>query len=240
MATLTPKENYLRIGRHEIPEWIPTMMPYKDHGAATKGAGLFAMGIGQGEYRTGWTQPKGEWKDFWGASYIWEEGVIAGLPKPNTWVIHDITKWADVLQKPVVPDLDWEAMAKAELDEIDRSQLAVTCDLGMQPFQNLVALMGFTETLCALYEEPEAVKELLEYLTDWWVPMIELEIKYWKPDIVTMADDTAAKRSTPSSRRKCTTSSSCRSISASRSPPATTAFWWTTTTAANASPTCRA
>ncbi|MCL1803531.1 MAG: hypothetical protein FWG30_07820 [Eubacteriaceae bacterium] len=193
MTLLTPKENHLRIGRHEIPEWVPTMMPYKDHGRATQPAGIFAMGVGQGEFVTGWRQPQGEWKDFWGASYIWEEGVIAGLPKPNAFLIDDITKWSSFITRPEVPDLDWEAMAKAELDNIDREQVAVTCDLGMQPFQNAVALLGFTETLCALYEEPEALKEMLDYMATWWVEMIELEIKHWKPDIVTMADDTAAK-----------------------------------------------
>jgi hypothetical protein len=193
MAILTPKENYLKVGNHEIPEWVPTMMPYKDHGPATASAGLFAMGIGQGEFKTGWTQPHGEWKDFWGASYIWEEGVIAGLPKPNAFILSDVTKWDKEIKAPVVPDLDYAAMAKAELEGIDRTQLAVRCDLGLQPYQQLVAMMGFTETLCAMYEEPEAVKELLNYIADWWVPLIEKVVEYWKPDVVTMADDTAAK-----------------------------------------------
>jgi hypothetical protein len=194
MATLTAKENYLRLGRREIPEWVPTFMPYKDHGPATAAGGAFIMGIGQGELKPGWTQPHGDWKDLWGANYTWEEGTLAGLPKPNAFILEDPSQWERVIKHPVVPDFDWAAAAKAELDKVDRSQVAFCCDLGFQPFQQLVAFMGFTETLCAFYEEPEAIKALLNYLADWYVPVIEKVLDYWKPDIVTMADDTAARQ----------------------------------------------
>ena len=41
------------------------------------------------------------------------------------------------------------------------------------PFQQLIAFMGFTEGLIAMHEEPEAVKELLHYMADFYVPIIE-------------------------------------------------------------------
>jgi uroporphyrinogen-III decarboxylase len=97
-----------------------------------------------------------------------------------------------VIKHPVV-DLDFAAAAKSELDKVDRNQAAFTCDLGFQPFQQLVAFMGFTETLCFMYEEPDAVKDLLNFMADWYVPLIEKILDHWKPDIVTMADDTAAQ-----------------------------------------------
>jgi uroporphyrinogen-III decarboxylase len=44
-------------------------------------------------------------------------------------------------------------------------------------------------------EEPEVVKELLNYMADVYVPIIEKTLQYYKPDLVYMADDTAAERS---------------------------------------------
>jgi hypothetical protein len=168
-------------------------MPYKDHLPATISKGPLIMGIGQGEFKPGWTQPHGDWKDLWGANYTWEDGTLAGLPKPNAFILKDITKWEQIVKKPDISGFDWEAAAKADLADVDRSKIAVTCDLGLQAFQQLVAFMGFNDTLCNLYENPQETKDLLNYLADWYVPVIEKILDYWKPEIVTMADDTAAK-----------------------------------------------
>jgi hypothetical protein len=192
MAKLTAKENYLRVGSGQIPEWVPGFMPYKDHGASSMAAGPFTITSGQAEMISGWTQPHGDWKDLWGANYTWEEGMRAGLPKPNAFILDDISNWEKVIKHPPAPRHDWEAMAKAELDKIDRTQTAVACELGFQPFQQLVAFMGFETTLIALFEEPDTCIDLLNYMTDWYLPRIQTTLDYWKPDLMTMGDDTAA------------------------------------------------
>jgi len=198
MATISAKENYLRLGRREIPEWVPGAMPYKDHGPSTAMAGPLTMWVGQSDLRPMWMQPREPWKDFWGANYIVgpEDTGFAGIPDPNDPVLKDITKWRDVVKKPEMPELDWEAMAKSELDNINRDEVALSCALGLQPFEQLVALTGFNDTLCYLYEEPEEVKALLEFISDWYVPIIENIVKYYKPDLVAFADDSASKYAT--------------------------------------------
>jgi hypothetical protein len=192
---ITAKENYLRLSRGEIPEWVPGGMPYKDHGPATAMAGPLTMWVGQSDLRPMWSQPREDWLDFWGAKYMPgpEDTGFAGIPKPYDFTLTDVTKWRDVIKKPRMPDIDWAAMAKSELDKIDRSQSALSCAIGMQPFEQLVALMGFNETLCYLFEEPEAVIELLEFMSDWYVPIIEKIVEHYKPDLMAIADDTAAK-----------------------------------------------
>jgi uroporphyrinogen-III decarboxylase len=59
-------------------------------------------------------------------------------------------------------------------------------------FQNLMAFMGFNEGLCAMYEEPEEVKALMEYLCVFYTEIGRKCIDYYKPDIVGVTDDTAA------------------------------------------------
>jgi uroporphyrinogen-III decarboxylase len=51
--------------------------------------------------------------------------------------------------------------------------------------------MGFTEGLCALSEEPEAVHELYQYLINFYSGILKKTIKLYKPDVVSVGDDTA-------------------------------------------------
>ena len=118
---------------------------------------------------------------------------MAGLPDPNDFALKDITKWRDVIKAPPVPAFDWDDMAKKELAPFNREQVAISIALGFQPFQQIVALMGFNETLIALYEEPETVKEMLNYMADWYVPIIQKIVDHYRPDMCAIADDTAAK-----------------------------------------------
>jgi hypothetical protein len=116
------------------------------------------------------------------------------LPEPNNFILDDITKWRDVIKAPDISDVDWEAQAKKQLDmfKIDRTQSAVAFNLHVGYFQNLMAFMGFTEGLCAMYEEPEEVKALFEYICDFYIDVAEHIIHYYQPDVLTMMDDTAA------------------------------------------------
>ncbi|MCL1802317.1 MAG: hypothetical protein FWG30_01565 [Eubacteriaceae bacterium] len=195
MAKITAKENYLRLGRGEIPEWIPGFMPYKDHGPSTAMAGPLTMWVGQSDLKPRWMQPREAWKDFWGATYIVgpEDTGFAGIPDVANPVLKDITKWREVIKKPDMPNLDWESMSKTELEGINRDEVALSCSIGMQPFEQLVALTGFNDALIYMYEEPEEVIELLNFMTDWYVPILENIVKYYRPDVMAIADDSAAR-----------------------------------------------
>jgi len=57
---------------------------------------------------------------------------------------------------------------------------------------HLVNFMGFTEAFCAMVDEPEEVKALMEYLCDFYVEAIEKSIDYYKPDIFSMCDENAS------------------------------------------------
>ena len=52
--------------------------------------------------------------------------------------------------------------------------------------------MGFENGLCAMFEEPEEVKALLEYVCDFYTEVGVQYIDHAKPDIWGTADDTAA------------------------------------------------
>lgn len=192
MAKLSPKENYLRLTRGEVSEYLPiyTMM-----GPGYNGETPTAMCGPRHLFGCTHLTPQGG-KDMWGVSYVATEGTgWAALPQPNNFILKDITKWRDVIKNPEIPSVDWVEMAQKDIEEakIDRTQTALMAPCDLMPFQQLMAFMGFTEGLCAMYEEPEEVKDLLNYLSDFVVILVEKTLDYYKPDIFYILDDTAAK-----------------------------------------------
>ena len=191
MTDLTQKENFLRCLNGQIPQSVPI---YNMGFPAPEGADP-TRAVRCSLFKESSRSREGGY-DIWGVHYVSNpETNYGSIPEPNNFLLDDITKWRDVIKAPEVPDVDWEAMAKAdyEASRIDRNTRAVLLNCGYSPFQRLVAFMGFTETLCVLYEEPEEVKALNQYMLDLYVPIIEKQLDYYKPDVFYMADDTASK-----------------------------------------------
>jgi len=58
-------------------------------------------------------------------------------------------------------------------------------------FMTLVNMMGFTEGLVAIAEEPEAVKGLFQAVADFEDEKLKLSMAAYKPDVVIIGDDVA-------------------------------------------------
>jgi hypothetical protein len=190
----------MRIGYGQMPEWVPSWnMGMARPGSVSQMVSPSIMGhAGPGPAVSPGQTPPREWVDRWGVPYIAnEETGFAGLPKPGAFILQDIKDWEKVIKAPHYPDefftADWEALAKKDLENIDRSQTNVLVSGGFMPFQQVIAFMGFTEGLCALVEEPDAVKDMLNYITDYYLPINERIIEYYQPDIVYLLDDTASR-----------------------------------------------
>ena len=56
-------------------------------------------------------------------------------------------------------------------------------------FEQLHYLMGMDDTLINFYEEPEAMHELIDYITEYKIEYARLLIKYAKPDALFHHDD---------------------------------------------------
>ena len=191
-SKLTPKENFLRLTREEMPEYVPifTMgFPGKEVPVKLIGPSLF------NETHI-FAAPAGTYKDIWGVSYIAnEETNFACIPEPNNFMLEDISKWHEVIKKPQMPDnIDWEKLAKADIEAtgIDRSAQAAMAVIGLMPFQQVIAFMGFTNGLMAVYEDPEAFEELINFMVDVYMPIVQATVDYYDPDMLYLLDDTAS------------------------------------------------
>jgi hypothetical protein len=189
---ITPKENYLLTLRGEVPEYVPRYtfgpMPGQNEPVATH---MFEPPIlNQHRINMGG-------KDIWGVNYVpTAETGNALLPEPGNFILSldRIASWRDVLKAPDISGIDWEKMVRENVEKsgIDRTQTAMALNLHFGYFQHLMSFMGFTEGLMAFYEEPEHVKEILDYLSEFYMAVADQVIDLYKPDILTFMDDTAA------------------------------------------------
>jgi hypothetical protein len=187
---LTEKQNYLMMLSGEQPEWVP-QYAFGPLPGATKPVPTHMFEppiITQHRINNGG-------KDIWGVNYVatYETGN-ALIPEPNNFILKDITKWRDVIQAPSLDGVDWESMVKKQIESsgIDRNQTALAMNLHMGYFQTLMSFMGFSEGLMAMFEEPDEVHALLTYICDFYMEVAENCIDLYKPDILTLMDDTAA------------------------------------------------
>ena len=191
MARVTPKENFLMLAGGGHPEYVPFYTFMGTEGTKE----IPVKGAFASVYPFGFPSEDG-FTDMWGVPYAMNETTAnAGMPAPGRFIIEDITKWGDIIKRPEPENLDFDAMLKTsmEMTGLDRSTTAMSCSFGFMPFQQLMGFMGHTEGLAAMYEEPEAVKELLEYLLLTYEPYIESVIDTFKPDIWSIGDDTCTE-----------------------------------------------
>ena len=194
MAHLTPKENFLRLLNGEIPEWVPSFSYYGPLPGVDEDPPNMSV---MNSALMGNRRRDGDFVDIWGVPFKSVEAVGGfALPEPGRFILDDITKWRDIIKAPDLSDVDWEKAAKADLEKLpfNRENVAMFYGPGGGYFQQLMSFMGFNEGLCAMYEEPEEVKALFDYLHEFFYGIAVKYIDYVNPDVLSLADDTASER----------------------------------------------
>lgn len=137
--------------------------------------------------------PKGtEVKNAWGITIRWPEGQIGSFPVHDHGhkVLQDITKWREYVKAPAVdyPAERWtEAIAHAKA--VDRDEKFVTAFVTPGIFELTHYLMGMEDALMSYYEEPEAMHELIDYLTEYELQYAQQLIDNLHPDALFHHDD---------------------------------------------------
>lgn len=189
---LTEKENFLRILNGEEPAWVPKYTFGKVPGSDIDTANVRVEPSIINEHRI-----RGGGLDFWGVEYITtKESGGAIISKTWDFILDDITRWRDVIKAPSFEGVDWEMMVKKDLEAtgLNRQNSALTYRTHIGYFQTLVSFLGFENCLMALYEEPDVVLELLDYICGVYEFVTEKTIDLYKPDIINITDDTATVR----------------------------------------------
>ena len=134
----------------------------------------------------------------WGVTYSWPKGITRGFPVHDDEhvVIKDITKWQDYVKAPKLdyPQEEWDKF-KPNAEAIDRNEYFATYMVAPGIFEQCHHLQGMDKALMNFYEEPEATKELIEYLTDYELKYAKIICDNYHPDALFHHDDWGSFRS---------------------------------------------
>jgi len=137
------------------------------------------------------------WKDEWGITWQWPEGQIGHFPVHDDEhkVLKDITEWRKYVKAPAIVTSDeaW-APAVAHANSVDRNEQFVTPFVAPGVFEMTHHLMGMEDALMALYEEPEAMHELIDFLTEHELAVAEVVIDKIHPDLIFHHDDWGSQK----------------------------------------------
>ena len=136
--------------------------------------------------------PGNSGKDFWGVSWNWPEGQIGPFPLHDDEhkVIKDVTEWRKYVKRPAVPDDNkiWTPGIEYA-KQIDRNEEFAAVWVVPGLFEMTHNLMGMEDALMGLYEEPEAMVELIDCITDFELEYASVLLDKIKPDALFHHDD---------------------------------------------------
>lgn len=138
-------------------------------------------------------------KTGWGVTKQWPTGLSGAFPVHDEAhiVCKDIANWRDYVKAPqaVFPEEGWQAAIR-HAESIDRKDKFVTAFIAPGVFEQCHYLLEIQNCLMNFYDEPEAMHELIDYITDWEVRYAKEICKYMKPDAVFHHDDWGSQIST--------------------------------------------
>ena len=181
---MTERENMLCVLRGEMPQWVPNF---------SKTAQFF--------YSTGCARPKdpatGFYYDPFGVEFELETGSLGGFmptnTKKKTFELDDVTEWKKMMPKMDIGKIDWaEATremlgAQFSLYGSDSSDCISNYIVGYL-WDELHYMMGFEEALYSVGAEPEATRDFLCAMADFYIDVMLEQFRYFKPDLAMVMD----------------------------------------------------
>ena len=135
-------------------------------------------------------------RDRWGTTISFPADAPGAIPvhTDDLTVCPDVTHWEETVH---APDLaancaaGWEDCRAAARSAGEEKLLAGFMGTGI--FEQCHFLMGFENTLTALYEHPEEMHRLIDYITDYRLGYVKLLIDNLHPDVIFSHDDWGTK-----------------------------------------------
>lgn len=136
-------------------------------------------------------------RDRWGTTISFPEDAPGAIPvhSEELTVCPDVTRWEETVH---APDLaanctqGWEECRAAARSAAGEEKLLAGF-MGTGIFEQCHFLMGFEDTLTALYEHPDEMHRLIDYITDYRLGYVKLLIDNLQPDVIFSHDDWGTK-----------------------------------------------
>ena len=137
--------------------------------------------------------------DLWGTVIEWPADAPGSMPlvTEENKVIKDITRWRDYVHAPdvVANSSDPEAWAKCREKARSRAgdERLVAGFMATGIFEQCHFLMPFQEVLTNLYDHPQEMHELIDYITEYRLAYVKHLIDNLQPDVIFSHDDWGTK-----------------------------------------------
>ena len=158
-----------------------------------------ALGDPIGGYLHNGRRPGATVTDLWGTIIEWPADAPGSMPHvtEETKVIKDITRWRDYVHAPdiVANCSDEEAWAgfRSAVREKAGEERLVAGFMATGIFEQCHFLMPFQEVLTNLYDHPDEMHELIDYITDFRLEYVKHLIDNLQPDAIFSHDDWGTK-----------------------------------------------
>ena len=158
-----------------------------------------ALGDPIGRYLHQGRRPGATITDHWGTVIDWPADAPGSMPlvTDENKVIKDITRWREYVHAPdFIPHSsdpeDWSAF-RAKIRELAGDERLVAGFMGTGIFEQCHFLMPFRDVLTNLYDHPQEMHELIDYITDYRLAYVKHLIENLKPDVIFSHDDWGTK-----------------------------------------------
>ena len=135
-------------------------------------------------------------KDRWGTTISWPADAPGPMPVTTDGmaVCPDVTRWRETVHAPDIASCTegWEEVRTGVRSACGEGKLLAGF-MGTGIFEQCHFLMGFEDTLTNLYEHPEDMHALIDYITEYRLRYVEMLIDHLQPDVIFSHDDWGTK-----------------------------------------------
>ena len=135
-------------------------------------------------------------KDRWGTTISFPADAPGPMPVTTDGlaVCPDITRWRETVHAPDIAACTegWETCRAAARAACGEEKLLASF-MGTGIFEQCHFLMGFEDTLTNLYEHPQEMHALIDYITTYRLLYVKLLIDNLRPDVIFSHDDWGTK-----------------------------------------------
>ncbi len=158
-----------------------------------------ALGDPIGGYLHMGRRPGATITDLWGTVVDWPADAPGSMPivTAENKVIKDITHWRDYVHAPDIVancsnEAEWSAF-RSHVRELAGDERLVAGFMATGIFEQCHFLMPFQEVLTSLYDHPDEMHELIDYITEFRLTYVKTLIDNLQPDVIFSHDDWGTK-----------------------------------------------
>ena len=179
---VTPRANFDALFYEKHPFWMPDIRD-----AHYVGSTLYNDRLGRGFHK--------DIVDIFGLHWRYVPTAGGSMVEPGTPLMEDANDWRELVKIPDVKSWDWASEGQAA--KIDMNYPALFSCVNGFGFERLISFMDFMGAAMAIIDEDQidAVKELLDALTDMGCDVIDMLCTYWpKLDLIEIHDDWGSQK----------------------------------------------